>query len=239
MASPRASLFVACCLAAGLSVNLAASCADGDTVDPGFSDLSGGAGGDGGSGQGGTTQAVTSGNTTGSSSPTTATGPGATTGGSTVTTGTGMECMDTGPGEPNDNEASAFSLGTIGDSDGDGGSVPGVLSDGDVDWYVYNGQDNFGSVVDPTREFSSSQTLRVCKFIECPDNDQNFSCPGGTVPETSPNGRQGCCNTMGFEVGDFICGSSSLNDDSATVYIRIDDPTGQAMCASYTLNYHF
>jgi len=237
----RSSSFTLVLLVAGLAVNAAAACAEGESIDSGFENLTGSGGAGTATGAGGATQtSVTSGPTTstGSSSPTTATGSGSTSSGSGGAGGmTG--CIDNGPSEPNDgNEASAFNLGLVDDDDDKGGMLSGTIKPGDVDWYTYQGDDTFPGLVDPTREFSSSETLRICKYMQCPDNDENFDCPGGSIDDTSPDGRKGCCGTVGFEV-DFKCGSSSLNDDSADVWIRVDDPTGQVECASYTLLYHF
>lgn len=241
MARLHSSSFTLVVLAAGLAVNAAAACADGETIDSGFENLTGSGGGSTTTGAGGSQTSSTTGpstTSTGSSSPTTATGSGSTSTGSGGAGGM-ANCMDNGPGEPNnDNEASAFNLGLVDDDDDAGGMLSGTISPGDEDWYTYQGDDTFPGVVDPTREFSSSETLRICKYMQCPDNDENFDCPGGTIDDTSPDGRKGCCGTTGFEI-DFICGSSSLNDDSADVWMRVDDPTGQVECATYTLAYHF
>jgi len=228
-------------LAVAVGLWAGAACLGGESVDTGFDDLGGGAGGTWGVG-GSSSTSTGSGTSTGTGTgadTSTGTSTGTETGTGTGTGGTGG-CSDSGPGEPNnDNEASALDLGDVDDDDADGGSVPGFIFDGDQDWFVYFGIDNFPGVAEPTCSFSSSDTLRVCQFIQCPDNDENFDCPGGTVDENSPEGRIGCCGTVGFAIDSFQCGSSSLNNDSATIYLRVDDPAGLATCTSYTLDYHF
>ncbi len=218
--------------------SLSAACGD-DPPDPGFEEVGGS--GEGAGGPSTTGSGTTSTKSTGASSPTTAT---SSTNGPTTTTGTasssstGMGCQDGGPGEPNDSEAAAHDLGTIGDCDDEGGSVSGVL-DGttDPDWYKYQGTDGTGCSVDPSRAITSSHPIRVCKFIQCDDNEENdFDCPGGTQAVDSPDGRPGCCSTSEFNFG-LTCGSSSLNSDNATVYVRIDTTANE--CVTYTLSYHY
>jgi hypothetical protein len=110
-----------------------------------------------------------------------------------------------------------------------------VLSPGDADWYRYAGADTFGCVVDATRSITSSEPVRLCKFVECASGvDASFSCPSGTTSATSPEGRVGCCAGAGFDFGPDCSGT----DDDAVVFVRIDAPSG-ATCASYTLGYHF
>ncbi|NUO53729.1 MAG: hypothetical protein HOV80_33190 [Polyangiaceae bacterium] len=218
--------------------SLSAACGD-DPPDPGFEEVGGS--GEGAGGPSTTGPSTTSTKSTGVSSPTTATT--SVTGTSTTTntatsSSTGSGCQDGGPGEPNDTESSAHDLGTIGDCDDEGGSVSGVL-DGttDPDWYKYQGTDGTGCSVDPSREITSSHPIRVCKFIQCDNNEANdFSCPGGTMDVTSPDGRPGCCSTSEFNFG-LTCGSSSLNSDNATVYVRIDTTANE--CVTYTLTYHY
>jgi hypothetical protein len=219
--------------------SLSAACGD-DPPDPGFEEVGGS--GEGAGGPSTTGSGSTSTKSTGASSPTTATTSTNMTTSTTTTTNTssstGSGCQDGGPGEPNDSEAAAHDLGTIGDCDDEGGSVSGVL-DGttDPDWYKYQGTDGTGCSVDPSRAITSSHPIRVCKFIQCDDNEENdFECPGGTQAVDSPDGRPGCCSTSEFNFG-LTCGSSSLNSDNATVYVRIDTTANE--CVTYTLTYHY
>ena len=228
------------------------ACADGN-------DIIGGAGGLGPSG--GSTTATTVAQTTSQATTaatkaasTTAVSSSATSNATTTSSGSttatssstgGPMCGDVGP-EPNDTFESAHDLGTIGDGDGDGGSVSANLGQGgdDVDWYKYRGEDNVGSVVDPTRMLIGAG-IRICKYIRCGDandpndEDEDFECPGGTTTDVDAAGDPGCCWTSGLDVQiDLVCGSSSLNSDDATIFIRIDRPNGMG-CESYQLDYHY
>lgn len=218
---------------------LAVACG-GDPPEPGFEEVGGSGEGAGGPSTTSTKASSTTGGpstTSTMSGPTTSTTTMSTTTGATTTTGS-SGCNDLGPGEPNDTEATAHDLGTIPDDDAQGGSVSGLL-DGttDPDWYKYYGTDEFGSTTDPNRTVTSSHPIRICKFVQCDNNEENdFSCPSGTSAATSPDGRPGCCGTSAFEFS-LTCGSSSLNSDNATVYIRID--TQQNACVTYTLSYAY
>lgn len=139
--------------------------------------------------------------------------------------------------EPNGNESEATFLGDINDSDASGSMISGVIDHADdVDWYSYNGDDDFGTVVDPTRAITADGGLRVCKFMECLNGLPNteVECPTGADLAMSPAGRPGCCSTDGFDVP-LDC--SGTTDDSAAVFIRIDNPGNQ--CVSYTIDYHY
>lgn len=148
-------------------------------------------------------------------------------------------CTDPGPGEPNNTMATAFNLGTIGDSDGDGKSVSGILDEtgNDVDWYKFHGDDNAGSTVDPTRQLLGPG-VRICKYIECTDgSDPGVGCPSGTTADTQ-GGKNGCCWTGGASVTlDFGCSFGGFGDDSLNAWIRIDAPNGSG-CESYKVDYH-
>lgn len=154
--------------------------------------------------------------------------------------GEGGSCIDIGLGEPNESEGSAFALSgsPIEDCDGDGGSITGIIGPGDSDWFTYIGDDTFGCTVDAVRSFTSSDPLRLCKFVRCVDSGATttFSCPSGTVGATSPEGRDGCCGTLGFEIDDIDC-SGTLDEDTE-VFIRIDRQSGTG-CTSYSLSYHY
>jgi len=154
--------------------------------------------------------------------------------------GQGGACVDIGLGEPNEAEGAAHALSgdPIEDCDGDGGMVTGVIGPGDSDWFTYIGDDTLGCVVDAQRSFSSDGPLRICKFVRCVDNGAttSFSCPSGTASATSPEGRDGCCGTSGFEIDDVDC--SGTLDEDAEVFIRIDRESGTG-CTSYSLSYHY
>lgn len=220
--------------AAALGLWFAAAGCSGET-DAGTG-TSGGGGAVTGAGGGATssTTAASTGPTTSSATTSAATTTASST---TVTTGTGdPPCFDTGPGEPNETEDTAYQLAPIGDGDGDEGNVAGILKgDADVDWYVYEGSDNAGATVDPTRELKNITGGRICAFFECLNGGDSFTCPAGTTEETSPAGRAGCCGEAPFSVDDLNC--SGISDD-ANVYLRVDAPGGSE-CKEYTLTYHY
>lgn len=227
----------------GLAVS-AGACANGGGID-------GGAGGVGGQGASVTT-GTKSGSTTTSAQSTTgttstsksstaagmATNSSADSSSATSTGVGGPMCTDPGPGEPNDTMATAFNLGTIGDADGEGKSVSGMLDQtgNDVDWYKFHGDDNFFATVDPTRQLFGP--VRICKYIECTDGtDPGVGCPSGTTADTQ-GGKHGCCWKGGAEVTlDFGCSTAGAGDDSLNAWIRIDQPGG-AGCETYKFDYH-
>jgi hypothetical protein len=139
--------------------------------------------------------------------------------------------------EPNDSEETAVFLGQINDCNWNGGSVDGVLSWGDEDWFTYTGTDAFGCWVDPAREIVADADIRICKFAECLNGLENteLTCPPPTKSATSPAGRPGCCGTSDFQLSVYDC-AGTIND-SANVYIRIDQ--GGEQCVEYTFNYHY
>jgi hypothetical protein len=141
--------------------------------------------------------------------------------------------------EPNESEDAAYYLGVLGDSD-DPGSIAATLDhENDVDWYTYDGEDNFGLPpgVAPGRDLTTSGGLRLCKFLECPDGIAvtEVMCPNGSDLSQSPGGRPGCCSIGSIQMPDFNCSGST--DDSAFVYIRLD--MADAQCVDYTVSYEF
>lgn len=209
----------------------------GETPPPGFEPV-GGNTGDGGAGDGGNPSANTStGNVTSSNTATNSVTSTSTATSSVTSTGTGgLMCNQ--DGEPNDSESEAEDLGTQSDCN-DEEQVTGVLQGvGDEDWFKYSGADEFGinCSVNPIRSVSASDPVRFCKYVQCLDEEADFECPDGTTDATSPDGRAGCCSTQGFQL-DFICGSSSVNDDSAWVYMSIETQTNE--CVTYTISYDF
>lgn len=140
--------------------------------------------------------------------------------------------------EDNEDEASAHDLGEINDSDDNGGVISGSLHhDGDVDWYRYQGDDDFTGDVDPARTLVSSGGVRMCKFLECDVGiaETEFECPAGTDYAFSPGGRPGCCANGAVELADLNC--TGVTEDNAAVYIRIDQPADP--CVTYSVAYHY
>ncbi len=148
-------------------------------------------------------------------------------------------CEDDEWGDITSEDAAHF-LGMIDDDDDNGGNVLGVLTGpDDVDWFRYDGEDSFFDDVDPFRTIAASAGVRFCKFAECPDGigDTNFDCAEGSVATTSPDGRPGCCADAVLHVTDAICGSTAINDDSMSIWIRVDQ--AEDACVQYAFDYHF
>lgn len=164
----------------------------------------------------------------------------------------GLECIDglcIAPqcpdfAEPNDVEYAATFLGEKADSEDETSSFSSVLrGSGDVDWLRFAGQDGniltdiFGTV-DPTVQVSAGNAdLRVCMYGECIEalESTTFDCPEGTELDLSPEGRPGCCASLGFTVPGNC--ENTIFDDSMDVYIRLENLS--ADCVEYTIDYRF
>jgi hypothetical protein len=73
--------------------------------------------------------------------------------------------------------------------------------------------------------------------VECLSGSPSFGCPGGTTPDTSPEGRPGCCSDNGGFQIQLDCAGSF--DASPVVFMRIDQPSATAdTCNEYILSYH-
>lgn len=142
--------------------------------------------------------------------------------------------------EPHDSESTAEPLSAtiISDCDGSGGTVHGTIAGtGDTDWYYYQGDDTTWCYVEPTQSVSQSEDgIRVCTYVECLSGNPDFSCPGGTTADTSPEGRPGCCSDNGGFQIQLDCAGSV--DASPVVFIRIDQPEATSdTCNEYSLAY--
>jgi hypothetical protein len=211
-----------------------AACADTEDVGSSFQEVTG-SGGDGGHGGGSSSNSAGPGaggpGSVASSGSSSSAGHG---GASSSSSGSGGEaCADADTAEQNETESTAFDLGGIDDCDGSGSEHQGTLAAGDVDWFKYQGDDTFGCVVDPTREVTSMGSFRFCKFAQCERGNPGVTCPSGTTPESSPDGRPGCCGSDGFDLALDCSGS----DDNASIYMRLDQP--QPACSTYTLEWHY
>lgn len=185
------------------------------------------------SGAGGAGASVSSSGVITTAGPSTAT-TGTTSSGTTASassSSSGTPCVDDGP-EPNNSEATATDLGELGDCVGEA-TVGGVLAGNDVDWYTYFGT-NGVCFAEPFRSIVADGTVRICKFVECPDLE--LECPEGTTAETSPAGREGCCATTEFELS-YDC-SGFGGDEDADIFIRLDKPPAFD-CVKYTLTYYY
>lgn len=147
----------------------------------------------------------------------------------------GDACEDFGA-EPHETQASAYSLGEITDADASGSYACGTVVGGDdVDWFTFSGVDAFLNVVDPSRTLvAESDAGRLCVYLQCDNGQTSVSCGANDTPDTAPQGQQGCCGTGTVSPGLNCTGL----DDSAKVWIRVDNPDGLA-CIPYRLDYHF
>lgn len=195
----------------------------------GSSDAAGGAAGSGGAGGAGGD---------GGAGPVSSASTSTTSTTSTVSTSTGPTCFDSSATEPGDADEAGAAKIPVSCDDGDKGKAHGVLNGpGDVDWWVYTGEDKLTCKVNPTQSIESDAgTLRLCAFVQCVSADTTFDCPGGTETVESPGKRKGCCSSKPFTIT-FNC-EGTISED-ANVYFRVDDPEGLAVCPSYTITYHY
>lgn len=183
---------------------------------------SGGASSGGASGSGGTaTGGTSSGGASGS-------GGGATGG---VSGTGGASCVDVGY-EPNETSGTAVDVGPGITACDDTGKVVFAKLDGttDVDWYTYFGTET-ACFVDPA--VTLDVNARVCMYFTC--NGITVSCKGSSTPDNSGPGP-GCCNSNGGSL--VATPNCSGLDDSATVYIRVDQ-SSKNQCVDYSIDFHF
>jgi hypothetical protein len=146
-------------------------------------------------------------------------------------------CTNVDP-EPNGSEAQAVTLPSIDDCDSSGSSVSGtIVGASDVDFFRYAGSDTPFCIVDPGAAVDAPG-LRICEFALCPRGiaDTVAICNAG-VPASSPAGYPGCCEATPGQVG-MIADCVSTSDDSAEIYLRVDQPGG-SLCMPYSIVYHF
>jgi hypothetical protein len=148
-----------------------------------------------------------------------------------VTIGT---CADDGVGEPDDTMVTAYDMGTISDSDGDGGAIEGVIAGSlDMDWYMYRGEDGLLAIVNPSIEFEGA--VEVCMYADCYDADATDArCEGDATPDTDASGLNGCCHDAAFEL-DLNC--EGTTSDDAIIYIKVMGM--DATCEDYSFDYHY
>ncbi|MBX3129457.1 MAG: hypothetical protein KF718_22250 [Polyangiaceae bacterium] len=213
------------------------ACAGGSDPDPSASGGQSSGGQAGGGGVGGSAGAAGGGGATGGQ------------GGSAGAAGSGgSQCADPGP-EPNDSIALASpACGTfpcvVTDCDntgstGYGGSlapIAGVIGPGDVDFFRYDGEDKVGLCTVNAAARTTDTGFRLCLFPSCPAATKLNGCKKGALV-TVAGGLQGCCVQAPGEVeADHDCTASTTDDDSAEVFVRIDEASE---CAPYAVDYHF
>ncbi len=105
---------------------------------------------------------------------------------------------------------------------------------GDTDWYTATASGGTLCSGDATAKVDQSN-LRVCVFVKCASGNTTRSCTQGT--NATDSGLDGCCNTGGTAEATVQC-SGLTNNQSADVYIRVDQPGGNA-CTAYKLTYSY
>ena len=151
-----------------------------------------------------------------------------------------MQCPPTDPGEPNDTQGVPYEIGMLTCKDSDLHSMIGTIAGKtDVDWFVYQGADTFGCLVNPTvNVVSASGPLQVCSYFYCNAGTAAVTCPAGAMSSQSPFGDPGCCSNgnLGFTANLDCTGTT---DGSADVFLMVQDPTSSAVCTDYELSFHF
>jgi hypothetical protein len=148
--------------------------------------------------------------------------------------------MNNDPGEPNNSVLTSKLLGDLDCSDSNPPKIFGTLAGpNDEDWFQYIGNDGLTCLVNPTVSITSSgsgSTPQVCTYFQCLSGGTNVgACPAGTTADVNALGYPGCCGSD-FTVNLDCTGTS---DGSASVFMRVYDPTHSAVCTQYTLTYHF
>jgi len=145
-------------------------------------------------------------------------------------------CFDLDP-EPNNNAGSAVALGTIGDCDGDGGNVTGVLNgQADIDWYTFVAEDGFTCTSQAVLTLAEGGSVEACIYTDCINEPESteVECAEGAAT-AGPNGMSGCCATGTVKVNTDCAGFS----DDVNAYVRIRKfGSGSATCIPYSFGYH-
>ncbi len=135
--------------------------------------------------------------------------------------------------EPNDTQNTAYDLG--GHTDCDHYGFCAALTDGDVDWYTYQGSDTFGCNVAPTVDFDAPN-LKVCQYWSCDTVPTLSTCPDGTTPDTAPGGQPGCCSTTAFNYDP--CNGGPFDSEDAHIWIKVSRSSGSG-CEPYAFGIEF
>jgi hypothetical protein len=147
-------------------------------------------------------------------------------------------CEDTACGtldthESNDTQATATDLGAHTDCEHYGFCAS--LTDGDVDWYTYQGSDTFGCNVAPSVDFDAPN-LEVCQYWSCDSVPTVSTCPDGTTPDVAPGGQPGCCSKKPFSYDP--CNGGIFDSEDAHVWIKVTRSQGSG-CEPYALGVEF
>ena len=139
----------------------------------------------------------------------------------------------------NDTEGTAYDEGAIGNDDTSGKEECGAFtSNGDVDWYHYEGNTEtvlFGSPYenDPAGAVSSPVQVTLCIYMTCTEGATgDFVCPSDTTVANA-GGHDGCCKT-GIDPGMDI--RHVCQDAGVWMSVTAADAT---TCAPYDFSFHY
>jgi hypothetical protein len=141
-------------------------------------------------------------------------------------------------GEPNDDEASAIDQGDL-SCGADAMTIDGAFDGADMDWYTtvpMGGGICFGSP-SASVEVDGDAEVTVCMYAVCNDGGTNVGCgfgPGAGMPDTSPDGADGCCGGSSVDLDSVSCQSL---DQSYVAWVRVS--TAQEECLPYTLTLEY
>lgn len=138
----------------------------------------------------------------------------------------------------NDIPQEAIDLGAFNDG-GNGDTIISQLSGADdVDWWSYTCNDTLLEELDPARQITSVEPLRVCKYLDCVTggNPTQFECPENATQEMIDFGfLEGCCVDDGSSFNiDYNCPDS--DNDAVIVYVRVDEGPKDT-CADYQIDF--
>ncbi len=151
-----------------------------------------------------------------------------------------MVCPPSDPGEPNDSPGTPYPVGMLTCKDTDIHAMHGTIAGPtDIDWFTYEGKDSIGCLVNPTLTVvSTTGPLQVCSYFFCTAGTASVTCPAGTMSDTDPFGDPGCCGDANSNYTvNLDC--KGTTDGSASVYLRVTDPTSSAVCTDYDLTFHY
>jgi hypothetical protein len=159
--------------------------------------------------------------------------------------------------ESNNSSASATNEGGFNECDSSGQFIAasGLLSgSGDPDWFGATFSESSGiCVVDPSISLDSKgQSARLCVYTRCTNSQnssQSMTCNGGaTADNLTVPGYYGCCKSginpaFSFDSDCEQCngpfGACTGDDDSASVYVRVDNLSALQVCSDYSFSMHF
>jgi hypothetical protein len=136
-----------------------------------------------------------------------------------------------GYADGDETEATAVPLPDTTDCDEDHQAFAGLLNGADdIDFFVIRLTDDATCTLDPEVTISGQPDVGVCVYVQCLGGTTDLApCSGSSTPDTSPQGRPGCCTTESSLPFSYTCTGSSVDD--ADFWIRVG--TSAPGCATY------